>query len=419
MTSASAKSPNCLPEDAGQPVMVVLGTRPEAIKLAPIISAISTSESFAPIVVSTGQHREMLTEVLGVFGLHAHIDLNVMQHKQTLPAIASRVLRGIAGVIQESQPAAILVQGDTTSTLAAALAAAYCKIPLVHVEAGLRTGNRLLPFPEEINRCLTAVVADLHLAPTKAARCNLLRAGIDGDAVLVIGNSVIDALQETLRRRPAAHPALDVSSNARTIVVTSHRRESWGDPMREIAQAIRTIACRHADCAVIVPMHKNPIVRECLEPRLRGLANVLLTEPLPYDVFSHLLNRCSLVLTDSGGIQEEAPALGKPVLVLRDTTERPEGVVAGTARLVGRRADGIADAVSELLSDDSKFQAMARAVNPYGDGNAADRTVQALKYLLCGGPKPAEFAPPGHSASESNTGGIRLTEQLIDEVAAR
>lgn len=377
-------------------VMVVYGTRPEAVKMAPVVRAIDDDPDLTASVVVTGQHRSMLDQVNELFDIRAGHDLDIIEPRQTLEGITVRALRGLVPLIRAERPDAVLVQGDTTTTLTAALAAFYERVPVVHLEAGLRTGDVTSPFPEEMNRRLTSQLAALHLAPTQASRANLLREGVDAARVVVTGNTVIDALVDVVaRRRPYAEPSLTTldQDDRPVLLVTTHRRESWGEPMRGVGRAVATIARRHPDLRVVLPVHRNPVVREALLPHLHRLSNVLVVEPLGYGDFARLMARATVVLTDSGGVQEEAPSLGKPVLVLRDNTERPEAVQASTVRLVGTDPDRLVRATEELLTDPSAYSAMARAVNPYGDGRAAGRCVQAVRHLFRLGPPAEEFEP--------------------------
>lgn len=377
-------------------VMVVYGTRPEAIKMAPVVQALRASSVLEPVVTLTGQHREIVDEVNGLFRIRPDHDLDAFEAGQPLDTMTARILESSVRVLRDNRPDAVVVQGDTTSTFAAALAAFYERIPVVHLEAGLRTDDIYSPFPEEANRRLTTQVASLHLAPTPASRDNLLRDGVGKERVLVTGNTVIDALLWTVDQHiPYARPELEQveSSRAPVLLVTTHRRESWGRRMRQVAHAIARLARRHPELIVVLPMHPNPVVRRALIPALGGLSNVVLTEPVGYGAFARLLRRANIVLTDSGGIQEEAPSLGKPVLVLRDTTERPEAVSAGTARLVGTDSGRVFGEVDHLLQSTPAYQAMANAVNPYGDGHAARRSVAAIEHLFDLGPRPAPFEP--------------------------
>jgi len=376
-------------------VLVVFGTRPEAIKLAPVVQELEASPLVDCTVVVTGQHRAMLDGVNRLFGIRPARDLDLVRHRPDLAGITSGVVEGIGRVVSELRPDLVVVQGDTTTVFAAALAAFYAQVPVAHVEAGLRTGRRYDPYPEEINRRLTTALTVLHLAPTPAACQNLLAEGIARQDVVVTGNTVIDALLDVVSRDlPLVVPELaPVLEHERTILVTSHRRESWGAPMRRTAGAVRALAERFPDVLVVLPAHANPGVRDVLLPPLHGLANVLVTEPLEYSDLARVMARSTLVITDSGGIQEEAPALGKPVLVLRETTERPEAVAAGTVRLVGTDPARILHEATRLLTDAAAYEAMARAVNPYGDGLARFRVVRAIEHLLGLGPAPEQFVP--------------------------
>lgn len=362
-------------------VMAIYGTRPEAIKMAPLVIALRDDPRFEVRVVVTGQHREMLDQVNQSFGIVPDRDLNIHAAGQTLTEITTRTLQGLAQIFQDDRPDAVLVQGDTTTTFAASLAAFYAGVTVVHTEAGLRTGNRNSPYPEEINRRLTGQMASLHLAPTWAARDNLLLENIAPGSIVVTGNSVIDALFITLASRPRIEdPALvaRLAAGRPVVLVTAHRRESWGEPLRQVGRAIARLAAAHPDHDFVFPAHRNPLVREAILPAVQDCPNVLVTEPLPYAQFCAMLERSSIILTDSGGVQEEGPSLGKPVLVMRDTTERPEAVAAGAVQLVGTDEETIVDAVSTLIEDEGTYRRMARALNPYGDGHAAERTVQAL-----------------------------------------
>jgi len=377
-------------------VMVIYGTRPEAIKMAPVVRALRASESVSPVVVVTGQHQRMLEDVNHLFGITPDIDLSLFHPGQSLNALASGLLRALDPVLDDYQPDAVLVQGDTTSVSMAAIAAFNHRIPVVHLEAGLRSGNLDSPFPEEANRRLTAQVTSLHLAPTASARQNLLNEGVDAEDVAVTGNTVIDALHLIARREVAwADPRLArlVSRGGRIVTVTAHRRENWGEPLHRIGRAVAQLAATHSDITFVLPLHANPLVRADVLPEVDGLDNVLPTEPLPYDQFAHLLSATSLVLSDSGGIQEEAPSLGIPVLVLRENTERPEALDAGTARLVGTDTTRIVDLASTLLDDPCAHAAMAHAVNPYGDGHATKRVVAAIEQLVGVGTRVPDFSP--------------------------
>ncbi|WDR02938.1 UDP-N-acetylglucosamine 2-epimerase (non-hydrolyzing) [Devosia algicola] len=373
-------------------ILVIYGTRPEAIKVAPLIAAMNGSRYLNVVAAVTGQHRQMLDQVNQLFGIQPRHDLNIIAERQQLQGITCRALEGVSDVIALEKPDAVMVQGDTTTCFAAALAAFYQKVPVIHVEAGLRTGDIYNPFPEEMNRGMVSKLASLHLAPTDISRQNLLREAIPAERISVTGNTVIDALLEIAARRlPPDNPDLRKIMGKRTIVFTAHRRESWGEPMRRTARAMAEIARRFPDVHLVLPVHLNPVVREILLPPLESLDNVLITEPLSYSDFVGAMRTAELVLTDSGGVQEEAPSLGKPVLVLRETTERPEAVSAGTVKLVGTNEALIIDEVSKLLTDKAAYNAMAKAVNPYGDGHAADRCVQSIEHYFGHAMRPRDF----------------------------
>jgi UDP-N-acetylglucosamine 2-epimerase (non-hydrolysing) len=379
---------------AGRQIMVIYGTRPEAVKVAPLIRALDDSEMFTPVVVVTGQHRSMLDQVNAVFGVRPAFDLDIHRPGQTLTEVTTRTLSGVRSVLAQQRPDAVVVQGDTTTVFAAALAAFYEQIPVVHLEAGLRTGNPYSPYPEEVNRRLTTRLATLHLAPTSTSKGNLLTENVDEASIVVTGNTVIDALLWAVpRQRGYSEPALAGldDHDAPVLLVTAHRRESWGEPLRAVGRALARIASAHRDLRVVFPVHRNPVVRDAVLPALRDVPNVIVTEPLPYGSFCQLMNRATVILTDSGGVQEEGPSLGKPVLVMRETTERPEAVRAGTVKLVGTDEDVIAGTVGRLLTDPAAYAAMANAVNPYGDGRAAQRAVAALAHHFHLGPPPDEF----------------------------
>ncbi|NMN73135.1 UDP-N-acetylglucosamine 2-epimerase (non-hydrolyzing) [Rhizobium sp. 57MFTsu3.2] len=373
-------------------ILIVYGTRPEAVKMAPLIDALSRSAFCRPIVAVTGQHREMLDQVNRLFGIEPHHDLNIITQSQTLETITSRVLTGVSTVIDLERPDALLVQGDTTSCFAAGLASFYQRIPLIHLEAGLRSGDHTNPFPEEINRRLTTRLATLHLAPTRVSKQNLLNDGVPESQIVVTGNTVIDALLHVSGRNTAIENSdFGQATSKRTVLITAHRRESWGEPMKRTARAIACLARMFPTVNFLLPAHLNPAVRSVLLPPLEGLDNVTITQPLDYSDFVKAMRDCSIVLTDSGGVQEEAPSLGKPVLVMRDTTERPEAVEAGTVRLVGTDEDAIVTNVATLLTNRSAYRAMARAVNPYGDGRASERAVRAIEHFFGHAERPAEF----------------------------
>jgi UDP-N-acetylglucosamine 2-epimerase (non-hydrolysing) len=362
-------------------VLSVFGTRPEAVKMAPVVLRLRRTPEIASRVCVTAQHREMLDQVLDLFQIRPDYDLNLMQPDQSLAQTAAAVFSGLDPVLEHDQPDWVLVQGDTTTVAAAALLAYYRGIRVGHVEAGLRTGDKWRPFPEEINRHVAGVVADLHFAPTEWARSNLLREGVPEKQVVVTGNPVIDALQAIIAMPydAAEGPLADLPPDRQLILVTAHRRESFGRPLENIFHALKRLAERYASQAdLLYPVHLNPNVSEPARRILGGLSNVRLVEPLDYRTMAHCLQRAYLVLTDSGGLQEEAPALGTPVLVMREVTERPEALEAGTARLVGTDAETIFAEASRLLDDPQAHAAMARAANPYGDGHAAERIVDAL-----------------------------------------
>ncbi|HKC49676.1 MAG TPA: UDP-N-acetylglucosamine 2-epimerase (non-hydrolyzing) [Myxococcota bacterium] len=371
-------------------IAVFIGTRPEAIKMAPVIAALQAASDFECTVVATGQHREMLRQVAKQFGFAVDADLDVMRPNQSLASLTAKLMEGIDGWLASGSPDMALAQGDTTTVLCAALACFYRRIPIGHVEAGLRTGNLLSPFPEEANRKLVSVLAGLHFAPTDSAREALLREGVPEAQIAVTGNTVIDALllEIARQRESSVQRAIDAAlrdligadwSTRPFVLITGHRRENFGEGFEQICDAITTLAVEFADHRFVYPVHMNPNVREHVVERLEGLANVALIPPQDYQTFVALMSRCRLVLTDSGGVQEEAPSLGKPVLVMRDTTERPEGTTAGTALLCGARADRIVHETRRLLTDSQAYAAMATARNPYGDGRAAGRIVDRIR----------------------------------------
>ena len=366
-------------------IMCVFGTRPEAIKMAPVVKAIEQNEHLQSIVTVTAQHREMLDQVLQLFGITPDYDLNLMKKNQTLTDITAGVLHGLEEILQKEQPDLVLVHGDTTTTFAATLAAFYQKIPVGHVEAGLRSGNLYSPYPEEANRKLTGVMAALHFSPTPEARNNLLRESADDEKIFVTGNTVIDALLTTVHAQyrfvdAALQQLLD--SPGKKVLITAHRRENQGAPMMHIFQAVRRLHETLPEVQFIFPIHKNPKVRELAAQILGGLERVHIIEPLDYEPFANAMSKVDLILTDSGGLQEEAPALGKPVLVLRDTTERPEAVTAGTVELVGTDEELIYQTALKLLTDADAYGKMANAVNPYGDGKACGRITAAIEYYF-------------------------------------
>ncbi|WP_130619734.1 non-hydrolyzing UDP-N-acetylglucosamine 2-epimerase [Dyella amyloliquefaciens] len=369
-----------------QNILVVFGTRPEAIKMAPLVRRLQATEGVRCGVCVTAQHRQMLDQVLDLFHITPDYDLNLMRAGQTLGGLTSQILTLLDPVLEDFQPDLVLVHGDTATTLGASLAAYYRRISIGHVEAGLRTGDLYAPWPEEGNRKLTGALALHHFAPTQTSQLNLLSEGVAGNRIHVTGNTVIDALHlavEQLQRDPRQAERMRsefpyLSDDRRMILVTGHRRENFGRGIEQICSALATIATRYPDCQIVYPMHLNPNVREPVERLLGGLENVVLIEPQEYLQFVYLMDRAWLILTDSGGIQEEAPSLGKPVLVMRDTTERPEAVAAGTVRLVGTDSDRLVRAVTELWEDPAAYGAMSRAHNPYGDGKASERIVDVL-----------------------------------------
>lgn len=366
-------------------VMVIYGTRPEAIKVAPVIKALEEEPDLTPIAVVTAQHREMLDQVNEVFDILPNIDLNLMMHGQTLNGIAGTVITKIDTVLDAHKPDVVVVQGDTTTVMGAAIAAFNRGIPVVHLEAGLRSGDINSPFPEEANRKIVSQIASIHLSPTEVSRTNLLAEGVSDESIHVIGNTVIDALHWAVAR-PTRNPIPKLdgidTQERRILLVTTHRRENLGDNMDNIGRAMRKLALIYPDLLIVWPAHKNPKVRASIAPQIEDRDNVLMIEPVEYGEFSHLIARSHIVLTDSGGIQEEAPSLGKPVLVLRENTERPEAVDAGTVKLVGTEPDRIVAEVSSLLDDDEAYERMASAVNPYGDGRSAERCVAIINELI-------------------------------------
>ena len=365
-------------------VMTIFGTRPEAIKMAPVVLEMAArSEDIVPIVAVTAQHREMLDQVLRLFRIVPDYDLDIMSEGQTLFDITSRALKGLDEVLTKETPDLVLVHGDTTTTFAGALAAYYHQTAVGHVEAGLRTYNKYSPFPEEMNRHLTGAIADLHFAPTATSAQNLRGEHVPEKDIFVTGNTVIDALHHTVREEfgfaDDRLSGIDYE-NRRVVLVTTHRRENLGEPMRHVYKALTRLVKEFADIEIVFPVHRNPKVREVVNEELGGMERVHLIEPLDYEPFANLMHRSTLILTDSGGVQEEAPALGKPVLVLRDTTERPEAVTAGTVLLVGTDQERVYSEARRLLSDPAAYARMAEARSPYGDGKAAGRIVDAILY---------------------------------------
>jgi UDP-N-acetylglucosamine 2-epimerase (non-hydrolysing) len=382
------------PSSAGRPaIMTIFGTRPEAVKMAPVIHRLQESRQFISIVVTTGQHREMLDQVNELFGIRPDVDLDIMRPEQSLVDITTHALAGLDRVLDERRPAMVLVQGDAHTTFIGALAAYYHRIPLGHVEAGLRTYDKYQPFPEEMNRRMTSLLADLHFAPTPRAKRNLVQEGLPADTVIVTGNTVIDALQ-MVRALPEVGPmpGLPPLLARRLLLATTHRRENWGEPLWEIAAALRDLLDRFADIVLVLSVHPNPAVRRVVHDVLHEHPRAHLIEPPEYRPWIQLMQQAYLILTDSGGIQEEATALGRPTLVFRHVTERPEAVEAGTVRLVGTDRGNIVREASRLLTDASAHRRMAQAQNPFGDGRAAERIVQALRfYFRLSDGRPEEF----------------------------
>ena len=363
-------------------VMSVFGTRPEAIKMAPLVNELKKyPESITPLVAVTAQHREMLDQVLSIFEINPDYDLNIMKSKQSLADITTRALNGLDEIMKKEKPDLVLVHGDTTTTFAASLAAFYNQVAVGHVEAGLRSHNKMSPFPEEMNRMLTGVLADLNFAPTVRAYENLSNEGKNPESIYVTGNTAIDALKNTVRS-DYSHPLLDQIAGKRMILLTSHRRENHGEPMENIFRAVKRIVNDYEDVHVVFPVHLNPLIRKLADEVLGGHSRVHLTEPLDVIDFHNFASRASLILTDSGGVQEEAPSLGVPVLVLRENTERPEGVSAGTLKLIGTNEDNIYDTASLLLTSNEEYNQMSKASNPYGDGQASKRIVEAILYYF-------------------------------------
>lgn len=398
-------------------VLSVFGTRPEAIKMAPLVHALNDAAGIEARVCVTAQHREMLDQVLNLFDITPDYDLNIMKHGQSLHDVSTRILLGMKSVLEEFQPHIVLVHGDTATTFAASLAAYYQQIPVGHVEAGLRTGNLYSPWPEEGNRKLTGAIAELHFAPTATSKQNLVNEGVVGDGLVITGNTVIDALlmiknkladDSTLTAQLIAKfPQLD--PNKKLILVTGHRRESFGGGFERICEALAEIANNHPETQVLYPVHLNPNVREPVNRILKNVGNVHLIEPQDYLPFVYLMDQAHIILTDSGGIQEEAPSLGKPVLVMRDTTERPEAVQAGTVKLVGTDKARIVAAVESLLSDENEYHRMSRAHNPYGDGNACERIINKIEQHFA-----AQLFTVQHSTAQHST--VQQKSEALDEL---
>lgn len=377
-------------------IMTVFGTRPEAIKMCPLVLAMQKRPDLVETVTAvTAQHREMLDQVLELFKVKPDYDLDIMQAGQTLYDVTARALTGLREIMETEKPDIVLVHGDTTTTFAGALAAFYAQIPVGHVEAGLRTGNKYSPYPEEMNRKLTGSLADYHFAPTKQSERNLLLENVAEDKIFITGNTVIDALATTVGKDFAFSDAkvkAAVESGKKLILLTTHRRENLGEPMRHVYRALKDVLEAHEEAAVVFPVHMNPKVREIVQEELAGIDRVYLTEPMDYEPFANLMAKSALVLTDSGGIQEEAPSLGKPVLVLRDTTERPEAVDAGTVKLIGTDYEAVKKSTLELLENEELYRKMSEAVNPYGDGRASERILQfILKTYGLAEESPEEF----------------------------
>lgn len=372
-------------------VMTIFGTRPEAIKMAPLVLELKKRpDQFEPIVAVTAQHREMLDQVLSIFDITPDYDLDIMQKKQTLAQVTTRALEGLDEVMKETGPDIVLVHGDTTTTFAASLAGLYNQIPVGHVEAGLRTWNKYSPFPEEMNRQLTGVMADLHFSPTNKSRDNLVAENKPEENIFVTGNTAIDALKTTVDDTYTSE-VLDSLDGKRLVLMTAHRRENLGNNMKQMFRAIKRMVEAHDDVEVVYPVHLNPVVQETADEILGNDDRIKLISPLDVIDFHNFASRAHLILTDSGGVQEEAPSLGVPVLVLRDTTERPEGIDAGTLKLAGTEEDHIFDLAHELLSDEEAYKAMSKASNPYGDGEASARIAEAIRYFF--GHRPDRPAP--------------------------
>lgn len=381
-------------------IMTIYGTRPEAIKVAPIIKAIEAADGLESVTVVTGQHREMLDQVNTMFEIVPDHDMNIMSADQSLNRIVAKVIAGVDEILAKEKPDAVIVQGDTSTVMGAAVASFNRQIPVIHLEAGLRSGDISSPFPEEANRKLTSQIAALHLAPTPTSKDNLTREDVSEKDIVITGNSVIDTLMfatENLRvpfedpRLEALRTVKEAGAAGRVLLVTAHRRENLGPAMEDIGQAVAELAQKYPDLTVVFPIHKNPKVRAAIRPAVEKLENVYLMEPLAYAEFAQVLGLADVVLTDSGGVQEEAPSLGKPVLVMRENTERPEAVVAGTVRLIGTHRHRLVDEVSLLLDSEEAYAGMANAVNPYGDGQAARRTVEAIQWKFLGAERPTDF----------------------------
>ncbi len=374
-------------------VMTVFGTRPEAIKMAPLVKELEKNEKIESIVCVTAQHRQMLDQVLAIFDIKPDYDLDIMKDRQTLISITTNVLQGLDEVLKKAQPDIVLVHGDTSTTFVGALAAFYNQIPVGHVEAGLRTYDKYSPFPEEMNRCLTGRIADLHFSPTISNRNNLIKEAIDDKDIYITGNTVIDALKTTVSKDyKLCESMADVDfENNRVILVTAHRRENLGEPLENICRALKRIVTDFPDVELVYPVHLNPAVRETVNKYLAGMDRVHLIDPIDVRDMHNAMDRSYMIMTDSGGLQEEAPSLGKPVLVLRNETERPEAVEAGTVKVAGVCEDVIYNMAKKLLTDKNEYESMAHAVNPYGDGEASRRTVEAILYHFGAGDRPADL----------------------------
>ena len=366
-------------------IMFILGTRPEAIKMAPVIRTFRRhKDTYHVIVVVTAQHRDMLDQILKLFEIVPNHDLDIMKDNQSIHDVTARCLKKLLGIIAEEKPDMVLVQGDTTSTFIGALSAFYMKIPVAHIEAGLRSFDKYNPFPEEMNRRMTTVLADLHFAPTGTAAANLAHEGISTDRIFITGNTVIDALLEVVRKRFVFPPHLDslIKSSQKIILVTAHRRESFGEPLKNVCRALQEIVRHTPSCRILFPVHPNPEVKKTVYAMLDNTPNIALLSPLDYETFVHVINKSHLILTDSGGIQEEAPSLGKPVLVLRNKTERIEAIEAGTAKMVGTDFATIVRETLNLLSNADEYEAMAKKANPYGDGKASQKIYDIISRWL-------------------------------------
>lgn len=373
-------------------VMTVFGTRPEAIKMAPLVKELEKNDQIESIVCVTAQHRQMLDQVLAIFDIKPDYDLDIMKDRQTLISITTNVLQGLDGVLKEAKPDIVLVHGDTSTTFVGALAAFYNQIPVGHVEAGLRTYDKYSPFPEEMNRCLTGRIADLHFSPTISNRNNLIKEAIEDKDIYITGNTVIDALKTTVSKDYKLCASMDdVDFSKRVILVTAHRRENLGEPLENICRALKRIVTEFEDVELVYPVHLNPAVRETVNKYLADMDRVHLIDPIDVRDMHNAMDRSYMIMTDSGGLQEEAPSLGKPVLVLRNETERPEAVEAGTVKVAGVNEEVIYNMAKKLLTDENEYNSMAHAVNPYGDGEASRRTVEAILYHFGKGERPEDL----------------------------